>query len=96
VAGSEGLSPVRAPDADNHGKIADNEVSDAVDGRQCPHRIIGGDFFCDCPQLVDRCGMGRVFQAGDQPPPIMIANRSDEEGNPARSRIGDGSEHLIN
>jgi hypothetical protein len=40
--------------------------------------------------------MRGVFQAGNQPLGIVITNRSDEERNPARSRIGDSQKHLLN
>jgi hypothetical protein len=95
VACSEGLSPVRARNTNDHGKIAYDEMSNTVDGCQCTHRIVRSDLFCDYSQLVDGCGMRRVLQAGDQPAGIMITNRPNEERNPARSRIGDGSKHLI-
>jgi len=95
VARSEGLSPVRARNTNDHGKIAYDEIPNTVDGCQCTHRIVRGDLFCDDPQLVDGRGMRRVFQAGDQPPGIMIPDRPNEERNTARGRIGDGSKHLI-
>ena len=95
AAGVEGLGPVRARHGDDHGQIADLQVSDPVHRGDRRDTELGRDMLGDPAQLGLGGGMRAVGKGADLLVVVFVPDRAGKDDDAAGRGVGHGGADLV-
>ncbi len=86
-AGRQGRAAVHRPDSDDDGEVADLEVTHPVLDRQRNHVVLGGGLLGAAGQRGLGARVLGVVERDHGRPGVVVADHTDEEGDPADRRV---------